>query len=217
MGQISFTPEQELVIEAFKKEPILLKNFYLTGGTALSIFYLNHRQSEDLDFFSEKRFEPREVIDLVHQWGSVYRFEVQLKQIEDVLIFDFRFKGGGRAKVDFNYYPYKRLKESNPINGLSVDSRVDIAVNKLLLTNQRTDIKDFVDLYFLKDSPTVWELMEGVKRKFNFELDPILVAADFLKVEEFDFLPKMILPLSLLELKAYFKSQANNLSKSFTA
>ncbi|MCZ7666433.1 MAG: nucleotidyl transferase AbiEii/AbiGii toxin family protein [Chloroflexi bacterium] len=26
-------------------------NFYLTGGTALAAFYLQHRFSEDLDFF----------------------------------------------------------------------------------------------------------------------------------------------------------------------
>jgi predicted nucleotidyltransferase component of viral defense system len=27
--------------------------FYLTGGTALGRFYLNHRYSEDLDFFTD--------------------------------------------------------------------------------------------------------------------------------------------------------------------
>ena len=29
-------------------------NFYLTGGTALSRFHLNHRYSDDLDFVSHK-------------------------------------------------------------------------------------------------------------------------------------------------------------------
>ncbi len=28
------------------------KEFYLTGGTALSFFYLRHRKSNDLDFFT---------------------------------------------------------------------------------------------------------------------------------------------------------------------
>ena len=31
--------------------------FYLTGGTALSAFYLHHRLSEDLDFFTESDVE----------------------------------------------------------------------------------------------------------------------------------------------------------------
>lgn len=38
------------------------QEFYLTGGTALSAFYLQHRLSEDLDFFTnndvaEKEFD----------------------------------------------------------------------------------------------------------------------------------------------------------------
>lgn len=31
----------------------LAKKFYLTGGTPLAAFYLQHRYSEGLDFFSE--------------------------------------------------------------------------------------------------------------------------------------------------------------------
>ncbi len=37
----TFTPEQ------------MQADFYLTGGTALSAFYLKHRYPEDLDFFTE--------------------------------------------------------------------------------------------------------------------------------------------------------------------
>ena len=31
-----------------------LDDFYLAGGTALSLFYFNHRQSDDLDFFTKE-------------------------------------------------------------------------------------------------------------------------------------------------------------------
>lgn len=51
----SFVPDfqklykiQDRVILALKDE---LGSFYLTGGTALGRFYLDHRHSEDLDFF----------------------------------------------------------------------------------------------------------------------------------------------------------------------
>lgn len=33
---------------------VLRREFYLTGGTALTSFYLQHRLSDDLDFFREK-------------------------------------------------------------------------------------------------------------------------------------------------------------------
>jgi hypothetical protein len=48
----------EILTDLQKKILILFKNlpdreaFYLTGGTALSAFFLNHRKSNDLDFFT---------------------------------------------------------------------------------------------------------------------------------------------------------------------
>lgn len=215
MGKIDFTSKQKVVIEVFKKEPSLVQRFYLTGGTALSVFYLGHRWSEDLDFFSEKEFNPRKIINLIPKWAKKIGFEVKIEQIEDVLIFKIEFRDGEKMKIDFNYYPYKRLKKGKIIEGLMVDSLFDIAVNKLLLINQRTDIKDFVDLYFLEDRFTIWDLMEGVRRKFGFGLDPILVAADFMKAEEFDFLPQMLVSLEISSLQSYFKKKAREISGKF--
>ena len=48
------TVEQERVLDLFSNEDYLTRKFYFTGGTALSAFYLFHRISEDLDFFSEQ-------------------------------------------------------------------------------------------------------------------------------------------------------------------
>ena len=49
-----FTLEQEKVLDLVSKEDYLLRKFYFTGGTPLAAFYLSHRISEDLDFFSEQ-------------------------------------------------------------------------------------------------------------------------------------------------------------------
>ena len=47
------------ILERIHKETLVflselpeINAFYLTGGTALSAFYLNHRKSNDLDFFT---------------------------------------------------------------------------------------------------------------------------------------------------------------------
>ena len=45
------------------------------------------------------------------------------------------------------------------------------------------------------------------------ELDIILISSDFAKVEKFDFLPKMLVPLKLSELKDFFKQKAIELAK----
>ena len=49
--------KQRSFLEELSKDAFLKENFYLTGGTALAAFYLGHRYSEDLDFFSEKEFD----------------------------------------------------------------------------------------------------------------------------------------------------------------
>ncbi|MDZ7361711.1 MAG: nucleotidyl transferase AbiEii/AbiGii toxin family protein [candidate division KSB1 bacterium] len=46
------TPLQRRFLDAFSRTE-LTKDFFLTGGTTLAHFYLQHRFSEDLDFFTE--------------------------------------------------------------------------------------------------------------------------------------------------------------------
>lgn len=53
--------------------------------------------------------------------------------------------------------------------------------------------------------------MEGAKVKFRMEIDPYLVGVDFMKVYRFDTLPHMLLPLTLDELKDFYKEFAKKL------
>ncbi len=50
MGKTILTPTQRQVLDILAKNS-KFTSFYLTGGTALSEYYLHHRLSEDLDFF----------------------------------------------------------------------------------------------------------------------------------------------------------------------
>ena len=45
---------QKEFLELVLKEPYILNHYYWTGGTALSELYLKHRESYDIDLFSEK-------------------------------------------------------------------------------------------------------------------------------------------------------------------
>ena len=46
-----FTQEQNAFLSFVRNYPRILDMFYLTGGTALSACYFNHRLSEDIDLF----------------------------------------------------------------------------------------------------------------------------------------------------------------------
>lgn len=53
--------DQRDVIVSLINQGILGDNFFLTGGTALAVFYLHHRRSNDLDFFTLKPTDLSEI------------------------------------------------------------------------------------------------------------------------------------------------------------
>ena len=150
MGEIQFTtPEQEIVLGEIKKNSFLQSSFYFTGGTALSSLYLHHRYSDDLDFFSRKKFDAQKIYTILQDWGKKYNFVFNSRLVDIVYICNLTFENKTSLKLDFAYYPYKRIETGNLVEGINVDSLLDIAINKLLTISQRDEVKDFVDLYFL--------------------------------------------------------------------
>lgn len=212
MGKVKIiTQEQAVLLEEFRKDEFLGDTFYFTGGTALSLYYIRHRTSADLDFFSQEKFDPQIVLTKLTLWQEKFNFSIDYIPFEANHTFNLTFFDKNFVKVDFVFYPYKNLNPPELFGGIKVDSLFDIAVNKLLMIEQRTEIKDFVDLYFLLQKFTIWDLIAGIKPKFNLTIDPLIIASDFLKVEDFDYLPKMIKPLTLEELKLFFTKQAKSL------
>jgi len=164
------TKEQKYLLQEFSKWENS-KNFYLTGGTALSAFYLEHRFSEDLDFFTdddEVRTEP--IIALLKSIPAVKNFSFERKY--DRRIFFIYFKDGGLMRTEFTPYPFKRIGMLKVVEGINVDSIIDILINKLLVISDRRDIKDYVDVYFILKEFTQFpmnELIVKVEEKFGLK------------------------------------------------
>ena len=74
MANTILTPEQHAFLEFVKKQPALIAQFYFTGGTCLSEYYLHHRFSEDLDFFSEEEIDSQAITILLHTHKSTLRY-----------------------------------------------------------------------------------------------------------------------------------------------
>lgn len=216
MGKMSIiTPEQQLILDQIKENDFFRQNFYFTGGTALSVFYLQHRYSEDLDFFSENEFDYEEILSRIKQWAKKLNFSFKAEPKEVVKMFFLDFENGVKLKIDFGHYPYKRVEKGQIYEGITVDSLLDIAINKLSTVNQRSSVKDFVDLYYLLKEFTLWDLMEGVKIKFHQEFEYWILASDLeFAVNQFNTLPRMIKPLTLDELKNFFREKAKELGRT---
>lgn len=217
MGELIFTPIQKSVFDAFAKNESLRRQFYFTGGTALSIFYLQHRYSEDLDFFSLKPFNDEEVLAFINELSKELKLEYTVNKQNVVTTFQFSKQGELLLKIDFGHYPYPLVDDGKIVDNVQIDSLFDIATNKLLTIIMRQNAKDFVDLYFLLQKDySVWDLIYSLEAKFRMEPDILYLASDFLKSQRFEVLPKMIKPLELSELKDFFKKQAIDLGWKVT-
>lgn len=211
--KLTFTSLQQQIFDEFSKNSKLLKQFYFTGGTALSAVYLHHRESEDLDFFSEKDFDNDLIIEFIKHVSAVLKLDYKVTLRERVRIFEFLKRDKFIIKVDFGYYSHPRLKKGKKVQGVEIDSLEDIAANKMTTILQRTESKDFVDLYFLLKQYTIWDLLHFVKIKFRMEIDPVWLASGFLKAKKFESLPKMLISLDLAVLKNFYTDLAEKLGK----
>ena len=188
------------------------KLFYLTGGTALAAFYLKHRFSDDLDFFSSEKVDAVFVHNLAQKIKKEMDFsETRFSRIHDRYQF-FYSSGGEELKIEFSHYPFKQLKEPTIIDGWKIDSEYDIAVNKLATILDRFDPKDFVDLYFLLPKFSLKELKHGAEEKFGSKIEPLFLGSELSNVRRITALPKIIKPLSINDLKEFFAEEIKKLA-----
>ena len=164
------TPLQKKVLDLFSNSPLKDK-FYWTGGTLLSFFYLHHRRSRDLDFFSDKPFSYNQIIGFVRGLKK----QLKLKEIEEKKIFDrweFFLHDKEELRIEFVFYDHPKLKPQKKWQGIFIDSLEDIAANKVVAFFDRNDPKDLVDLYFLlvKKKFEVKTLLKLVEKKFGVKL-----------------------------------------------
>lgn len=196
------------------------ENFYLTGGTALSQFYLKHRQSNDLDFFTtdENFMLPfaANIEKYLENVGISYQRRRGMRSFVELFVENKSGKTLIHMAVDaaFRFEP---LKEFPGYPGLKVDNLTDIASNKLLALFGRAALRDFIDIYFLinRNFFTKGQLTEKAKQKDpGFDLYWLGVA--FERINTFDStLQDMLLltePLDFKEISVFFNKWREEIS-----
>ena len=156
---------QKNILEIISKDKDICDNFYLTGGTALAEFYLKHRLSEDLDFFSENEFEPQSIsvfFEKIKKEAKIKKVEFQQSFNRNLFFLDL--SDGDKIKTEFTYFPFERIEKKEKIGDLFVDSLLDIAVNKIFTIYQKPRSRDFIDLYFILKKDTDLNIDDLVKK-----------------------------------------------------
>jgi hypothetical protein len=138
---------QDKVLLALKP---VISSFYLTGGTALGRFYLDHRFSEDLDFFvnNNKSFHL-----LVKNIEKVLFNKFQVLKDQTLFYDDFvRYyieDEESILKIEFVNDVTYRCGLPNLYDFGLIDTPFNILTNKLTAIVGRDEPKDVFDIYFI--------------------------------------------------------------------
>ncbi len=133
--------------------PLIQDNrFYLSGGTCLSRFYYQHRFSDDLDFFFDGYENSKEAFeigfrDIVNRISN--RFDLEMTINGEYFKRLFAYHEQQPLKLEFIYENYKNVGVRENRGTIVIDSKENLATNKLTALYDRKTVKDFADLYFL--------------------------------------------------------------------
>lgn len=215
MTEKILTKNQIEILKKIGKNKFLTENFYLTGGTVLAAFYLNHRLSEDLDFFSEHEFDLLSLdifFTQIRKDLKISKIDYQSSYNRNLFFLHFPDE---ILKIEFTFFPFRKIDKGIEKYGIEIDSILDIAVNKLFTIYQRTKARDYIDLYFIcqKQNLKIKNLIKLAKAKFDWHIDPIQLGTQFLKAEEASDLPRMIKKISAQKWQDFFLNEAAKLKE----
>jgi hypothetical protein len=195
-------PLQDKVFPVFKDTP-----FYLTGGTALSRGYYNHRYSDDLDYFVNYHPDFQRLSQI-----QIDKLQKIFKDAET----DYRgeyfcriFVGQERLKIEMVNDVPSHIGQlvNDPVLGI-IDSKENILANKVTAIVDRTLPKDIVDIYFLlKDGLSIRKALTDAKSKAA-GISPLLIAKIFAEFHYtiVDDEIKWVTPVSSETIKQYLRN-----------
>lgn len=180
------------------------QEFFLTGGSALGVFYLEHRISYDLDFFALEEVNwhvlENSVIAISGEIGATYRAlttspgfrRFELAREPDREILDFVIER--TPQVD---------AEKNTFGNIRVDTLREITVNKICTLIGRCELKDIIDLYFLeKGGHTLEDHFQAAQTKEG-GLDPAMISYLLAEMSPEEVPEYVLAPLELPELNRF--------------
>jgi len=206
---------QRAIIIELANHDILQDHFFLTGGTALSVFYLHHRCSNDLDFFTLKPTDLSEIdFSIKTIWKNSYTKIKESPNFLSVLI--------QNVKVDFVIDPISFDTERSRFSFdskkyLLIDTIQNIVSNKFCTIVSRVEPKDFIDFYFINrlmkiDSLT--PVYEDARKKDAIFDDPPTVAYQIEQGIQFlqknpDILPQLFIEIDYDDFYNFYRDTAN--------
>lgn len=179
---------QDEVLQTVFEEPL---GFYLSGGTALSRFYLHHRYSDDLDFFCHDLTVFPDAFRLVYRklktkWSNA-SIEVDARDFKRVFIQQ------DKTLLKLDFIADRVIRIGLPImqDGIYIDTVKNILSNKLSAILGRDEERDIADLICIAMAYRFsWKnIIEDLAIKESFELEDLLFRIKTFPVENLNTVP----------------------------
>ena len=187
------SPETFLLIQQLQTIPEL-KEFYLVGGTSLAL-QLGHRNSIDIDLFTQKSFDDTALLELLNQSFTIKeifrRKNVIISFIDNI-------------KTDFIRHDYPLINPPITEDGITYITKEDIAAMKIhAIIQSGKRIKDFIDIYILLEHLTMNEMIAFFEQKYTYSNAMIALKAInyFDDIDENIDPPKLLHPISIANIK----------------
>lgn len=221
MAKTILTPKQSQFLELVASDSGIVEMFFLTGGTALSEFYLHHRLSEDIDLFCQSQEVDQILVEAFLEKNSQKLKVGRIKRSSFLGLNSYTliFNDRSELKVDFNYYPFLPIAKGKLFRKLKVDSLYDIAANKIHTLFMKPRSRDYIDLFFIfkSENYSLEKLILDAKAKFDWHIDPVTLSAQFIRVKEITDLPKMLVPFNQKDMEKFFLGLAKSLKSQIFA
>ncbi len=206
-------PHQITILKLFFATPFA-KSFFLTGGTALSAFYLAHRESQDLDFFSLSPFNTLALQttfqEIAARLDATLTTQIRSQTYNELYLVDTKKRW--QQKIDIVQEQPKHFGEIIHIDTVAVDSLVNIATNKILAIFGRLEPKDYIDLFAICTTTkfSFDELFTKAKEK-DSGLSEFYFANVIANVEQFETLPKIRMAFRKKAFVAFYQDLSRHL------
>jgi len=202
---VILTPLQKDFIKSFSQSQ-LNEKFFLTGGTALSAFYLFHRYSEDIDFFTEVPGEIIRVVPVMNEIAKKVGASIEITKEFTTFVESFLSRNDETIKIHFAQdapFRFEKIRKNEEYR-VFIDNQLDIACNKLSALFDRYAEKDFVDIYFLSKEFMPFEQIYEYARKKHIGMDEYWLAASLKNIDKVVKLPRMIKSVTIEELQEFY-------------
>jgi len=150
---------------------------HLGGGAALAGLHLRHRLSADADLFVHEPTAHRDLVRALPDLGAATGTPVKILRDAGGFVHARLDLPTGPLELDVIHEPVQDLEPPPPaVEGVVVESLVDLRVNKLTCIVSRSEPRDLVDLLFLDRAGYAPERDLTLALRKEAGIDPAIIA-----------------------------------------